>query len=33
MLTRDDCCLQFPDTGYDELRLATVDGAMAALGV
>jgi hypothetical protein len=25
--------LQFPDTGYDELRLATVDGAMAALGV
>jgi AcrR family transcriptional regulator len=28
-----DCCLQFPDTGYDELRLATVDGAMAALGV
>lgn len=28
-----DCCLQFPDTGYDELRLATVDGAMAALGM
>jgi len=28
-----DCYLQFPDTGYDELRLATVDGAMAALGL
>jgi AcrR family transcriptional regulator len=28
-----DCCLQFPDTGYDELRVATVDGAMAALGI
>jgi AcrR family transcriptional regulator len=28
-----DCCLQFPDAGYDELRLATVDGAMAALGI
>jgi hypothetical protein len=27
-----DCCLQFPDAGYDELRLATVDGAMAASG-
>jgi AcrR family transcriptional regulator len=28
-----DCCLQFPDTGYDELRRASVKGAMAALGV
>lgn len=28
-----DCCLQFPDTGYGRLRRATVDGAMAALGV
>jgi AcrR family transcriptional regulator len=28
-----DCCLQFPDAGYAELRLATVDGAMAALGM
>lgn len=28
-----DCCLQFPDVGHDELRLATVDGAMAALGM
>lgn len=28
-----DCCLQFPDTGYDQLRRATVNGAMAALGV
>jgi AcrR family transcriptional regulator len=28
-----DCCLQFPDTGYDQLRRATVRGAMAALGV
>lgn len=28
-----DCCLQFPDTGYDDLRQATVDGAMAALGL
>jgi AcrR family transcriptional regulator len=28
-----DCCLQFPDIGYDELRLAAVDGAMAALGI
>jgi AcrR family transcriptional regulator len=27
-----DCCLQFPDTPYRELRRATVDGAMAALG-
>lgn len=26
-----DCCLQFPDTPYDELRRATVAGAMAAL--
>ena len=28
-----DCCLQFPDTAYDDLRVATVDGAMAALGI
>jgi AcrR family transcriptional regulator len=28
-----DCCLQFPDTPYDKLRRATVDGALAALGV
>jgi AcrR family transcriptional regulator len=28
-----DCCLQFPDIRYDELRLAAVDGAMAALGI
>lgn len=28
-----DCCLQFPDTPYDELRRATVDGALAALGI
>lgn len=28
-----DCCLQFPDTPVDELRRATVDGAMAALGL
>lgn len=28
-----DCCLQFPDTPYDELRRATVDGALAALGM
>jgi AcrR family transcriptional regulator len=28
-----DCCLQFPDIGYDELRRATVDGATAALGL
>jgi AcrR family transcriptional regulator len=28
-----DCCLQFPDADHDELRRATVDGAMAALGV
>lgn len=27
-----DCCLQFPDTSYEQLRHATVDGAMAALG-
>lgn len=27
-----DCCLQFPDTPYAELRRATIDGAMAALG-
>ncbi|HVQ97508.1 MAG TPA: TetR/AcrR family transcriptional regulator [Mycobacterium sp.] len=28
-----DCCLQFPDTPYDALRRATVDGALAALGI
>jgi AcrR family transcriptional regulator len=28
-----DCCLQFPDTPYDALRRATVDGALAALGM
>lgn len=26
-----DCCVQFPDADRDELRRATVDGAMAAL--
>lgn len=28
-----DCCLQFPGTPYAKLRRATVDGALAALGV
>jgi AcrR family transcriptional regulator len=28
-----DCCLQFPDTAYEKLRRATVDGALAALGI
>jgi AcrR family transcriptional regulator len=28
-----DCCLQFPDVPADQLRQATVDGAMAALGL
>jgi AcrR family transcriptional regulator len=28
-----DCCLQFPDTSYEHLRTAAVDGAMAALGI
>jgi AcrR family transcriptional regulator len=28
-----DCCLQFPDTGYAQLRRATVNAAMAALGI
>ncbi|WP_445163610.1 TetR/AcrR family transcriptional regulator [Mycobacterium sp. Dal123C01] len=27
-----DCCLQFPDTPYEELRAASVEGALAALG-
>lgn len=27
-----DCCLQFPDTPYEELRAATVTGALAVLG-
>jgi AcrR family transcriptional regulator len=26
-----DCCLQFPDTPYEELRAASVEGALAAL--
>ena len=28
-----DCCLQFPDTPYEALRTATVEGAMAALDI
>jgi AcrR family transcriptional regulator len=28
-----DCCLQFPDEPYDELKAATVAGGIAALGV
>lgn len=28
-----DCCLQFPDASYDQLKKATVDGAMAALAM
>jgi AcrR family transcriptional regulator len=28
-----DCCLQFPDTPVDELRAASVAGALAALGI
>ncbi|RDH78901.1 TetR/AcrR family transcriptional regulator [Mycolicibacterium moriokaense] len=28
-----DCCLQFPDASYEQLRMATVDGAMSALGI
>ena len=28
-----DCCLQFPDTPYEKFRRATVDGALAALGI
>jgi AcrR family transcriptional regulator len=28
-----DCCLQFPDTPYEDLRAATVTGALAALGL
>jgi len=28
-----DCCLQFPDTPYEKLRRAAVDGALAALGI
>jgi AcrR family transcriptional regulator len=27
-----DCCLQFPDTPYEDLRAASVDAALAALG-
>jgi AcrR family transcriptional regulator len=28
-----DCCLQYPDTPYEQLCHASVDGAMAALGL
>jgi AcrR family transcriptional regulator len=28
-----DCCLQFPDTRYKELRARSVEAALAALGV
>jgi len=28
-----DCCLQFPDASYGDLRKAAVEGAMAALGI
>jgi len=28
-----DCCMQFPDVPRAELRKATVDGALAALGI
>jgi AcrR family transcriptional regulator len=28
-----DCCLQFPDTPYEKLRTAVVEGALAALGM
>jgi AcrR family transcriptional regulator len=28
-----DCCLQFPDTPYEELRATSVEAALAALGV
>ena len=28
-----DCCLQFPDTPYEQLLRAGLDGAMAALGL
>jgi AcrR family transcriptional regulator len=28
-----DCCLQFPDARYDDLRRAAVDGAVAALRI
>jgi AcrR family transcriptional regulator len=28
-----DCCLQFPDTPYEALRAASVEAALAALGV
>jgi AcrR family transcriptional regulator len=28
-----DCCLQFPDTPYAELRKTSVEAALAALGV
>jgi AcrR family transcriptional regulator len=27
-----DCCFRFPDTPYEELRAASVEGALAALG-
>jgi AcrR family transcriptional regulator len=28
-----DCCLQFPDTPYEELRKTSVEAALAALGL
>lgn len=28
-----DCCLQFPDTPYDQLRKTSVHAALAALGI
>ncbi|GAB7144645.1 TetR/AcrR family transcriptional regulator [Mycobacterium riyadhense] len=28
-----DCCIQFPDAPYEELRARSVDAALAALGV
>ncbi|MGH3577560.1 MAG: TetR/AcrR family transcriptional regulator [Mycobacterium sp.] len=28
-----DCCLQFPDTPYDQLRKTSVQAALAALGI
>lgn len=28
-----DCCLQFPDTPYEKLRTAVIEGALAALGL
>jgi hypothetical protein len=28
-----DCVVQFPDADYDRLRRASVDGALATLGI